>query len=194
MRRRAHLASDRRHGFTLLELLVALVVSAVVLLGARAISETMADAAHRSTIAAREADRSINAERVLREVIGRIEVADHDGRSFDGSATRARFTSWCAVPAGWLERCSVTLLVDSTQALSSTTADAPTRGALLLVLSTGDTLLVRSDFAHGSLRYIAASDQGSTWYSEWGKGITVPAAVGVVIDGDTTLVRLGDRG
>ena len=186
--------SAARHGFTLLELLVALVVSAVVLLGARAISETLADGAHRSTVAATEADRSGNAERLLREVVGRIEVADRDDRRFDGRSTGARFSSWCAVPAGWLERCSGALLLDTASVRDGGGHDGSRRRALLLVLSTGDSITLRTGFERGSLWYIAASEEGSPWYSEWGKGITVPAAIGVVIDSDTTFVRLGDRG
>lgn len=188
---RTHCRPAGRHGFTLLELLVALVVSAVVLLGARAISETLADGAHRSTVAATDADQSVNSERLLREVVGRIEVADRGDRRFDGTSKRARFASWCAVPAGWLERCSGALLLDSTAALDGGVSP---RHTLLLVLSTGDSIPLRAGFERGSLWYITASEHGSTWYREWGNGITVPAAIGVVIDGDTTLVRLGDRG
>lgn len=186
--------SFERRGFTLLELLVALSLSAVVLLGARAIAEQLADGAHRSSTAATQTDRAANAERVLREAAGRIEISARDNRFFDGTSNRARFETWCRVAAGWLERCSGMLLLDSIAGPDSSTGKTPSRAALLLLLSSGDTIPVRIGFTHGSLWYIDDADHGGKWYSQWGRGITVPAAIGVLIDADTTLLRLGDRG
>jgi len=106
-------AEARRAGFTLVELLVALTVSAVVLLGARMISESVADGAERVADQSREDERTANGDHVLRTLLGHAEVATSETETFGGDSTHATFTSWCDVPAGWQERCQVTVRVNA---------------------------------------------------------------------------------
>ena len=98
----------RRHapaGFTLVEVMVAVVVIGVVLVGARAMLGQIADDAGRISGAAAEADREANADALLRAVAGRLEVSPVPEREvrFEGQPDGARFHSWCEVPDGWLE-------------------------------------------------------------------------------------------
>jgi prepilin-type N-terminal cleavage/methylation domain-containing protein len=87
----------RRSGFTIIELMVALAVSGIVLLGARAILETVADRAGGITRAAVAADRDANAERTLRALVERLEVGTGPGTEFGGDGASAAFIScWYA--------------------------------------------------------------------------------------------------
>lgn len=174
----------RRSGFTLIEVMVALVVSGIVLLGARAMLEVTADSASGISAAAAAVDRDANAERVLRALVERIEIGTVDGTSFGGDSATARFASWCDVPAGWLERCAVTLTIERDS----------TGGALVARTSVGDEYRLRSGFRQGTLRYLDSPNAGGVWIHSWGAGITAPMAVGIILDHDTLIVRIGERG
>jgi prepilin-type N-terminal cleavage/methylation domain-containing protein len=176
----------RRGGFTLVEVMVALVVIGVVVLGARVMLGQVAGDAERIAAAAAEADREGNADRLLRDVVGRLETSAAPGRraTFEGDARSARFHSWCEVPDGWLERCEATLAFVEVEG-------AP---ALALRLSGGEPLALRRGFGAGELIYLRDAAEGGRWVLRWGESLTAPIAFGVVIDGDTAIVRVGERG
>ena len=177
-----------RRGFTLVEAAVAIVIAAIVLLGARQILTQLADGAERITGAAAAADRAANGERLLRAVVGRLEVGTSPDRQFQGTETMTRFTTWCDMPAGWQERCEATITLD-------TAAGGP---AVVLALATGERLVVRGGFQRSTLRYLNDVRGGGVWYRGWGTGITAPKALGIVLDSetdsDTLIVRIGERG
>jgi len=173
-----------RSAFTLIEVMVALVVSGIVLLGARAMLEVSADEAHHIVLAATDADREANAERVLRAVAGRLEVGIGAGSNFAGQPAMATFTSWCDVPRGWQERCRVLLSIERDGAANS----------LVLSTSAGDTICIRSGIRHGTIAYLSSPEAGGSWISVWGTGITAPVALGLFLDRDTVIVRIGERG
>jgi prepilin-type N-terminal cleavage/methylation domain-containing protein len=185
----ARAAGPRRRrsaGFTLVEVMVAVVVIGVVLMGARTMLGQLAGDADRITGAAAEADREANADALLRAVAGRLEVSPVAEREvrFQGQPHGARFHSWCEVPDGWLERCEVSLgfvrLDDGS--------------ALVLRLSTGGMVPLRRRIQRGEILYLRDAARGGTWMRSWGATITSPAALGVVVDGDTSIIRIGERG
>jgi len=163
---------------------VALTVGGLLLLGARRLLEELGDDAHRISLAAAAIDGDANAERALRSLVGAIEVTPDSTRTFAGDERAAHFTTWCDVPAGWQERCAVTLAIVAA-------SDAPT---LTATLSTGETLVLRHGFRAGALRYLNDASEGGTWFRTWGTSITAPLALGIVLDRDTLLVRIGPRG
>ena len=173
-----------RAGFTLVELMVALVVSAVVVLGARTLLEQLGESAHRTIAAAARADRAANGERLLRDLVGRLEVGTSDATRFAGEPATASFSSWCDVPSGWQERCSVTLVA----------TNAEGRASLAARLEPGDSVTVLVRDAPIELRYLDDPRAGGRWFTSWGAGITAPLAIGVISGGDTMIVRIGDRG
>jgi prepilin-type N-terminal cleavage/methylation domain-containing protein len=175
---------NRRIGFTLLELLVAMTIATMAVLAARVLIEQLADAAQGIVGQGSESDEDANSERVLRELVRRLEVGTDDSTRFAGQERIARFTSWCDVPRGWLERCRVTLALD-------------TRGrepVLAAALSTGEMIVLRRGFASGELRYLSDAARGGSWYRSWGVSITAPLAIGLVLDADTLILRIGERG
>lgn len=175
-----------RAGFTLVEVMVALAVMGVVLVGARAMLGQIADDADRITAAAAEADRASNADLLLRAVAGRLEVVPVPGREirFEGEPQGARFHSWCEVPDGWLERCEASLGFIEVEG----------EKVLALRLSTGEMVALRRGFASGELTYLRDAGNGGAWIARWGASVTAPLAFGIVVDGDTTIVRIGERG
>lgn len=181
MRRRKPKA---RRGFTLVEVMVALVISAIVVLGARMLLEQLGDSALRTVAAAGRADRTANGERLLRDLAGRLEIGTEKSVQFSGEPRTARFGSWCDVPSGWQERCPVELSV----------VDRGAQSLLVANLASGDsvTLLVRDHPIE--LRYLDDPRAGGRWFTSWGAGITAPLAFAVISAGDTTIVRIGERG
>ena len=173
-----------RAGFTLVELLVALVVSAIVVLGARMLLEQLGDSASRTVAAATDADRQANGERLLRDLAGRLEVGTEQAVRFSGEPNAASFGSWCDVPSGWQERCTVTLVAGVQDGHTS----------LIASFASGDsvTLLVRKQPIE--LRYLDDPRGGGRWFVSWGAGITAPLALAVISGADTMIVRIGDRG
>src|SRR5688572_10408256 len=146
--------------------------------------EHLADDAERLVAHAATNDTEANAARTLGDLVSNLEVGTADSRRFAGEERDARFTSWCDVPRGWQERCTVTLAIE-TQGPES---------VLVASLSTGELLVVRRDFSTAALRYLGDAARGGTWFRSWGESITAPLAIGVVLDADTLILRIGERG
>ena len=173
-----------RRGFTLVEVMVALVVGAFVLASARAVLGELSDAERRTRAAARAADGDANARRALRALFDRVETGTDPAARFGGDERSARFRSWCDVPHGWVESCQVQLTID--------TADG--EPAVVAAISTGEVLVLRRNFEHAELLYLADPSGGGRWLTAWGTGLTAPVGVALVVDGDTTILRIGERG
>ena len=171
-------------GFTLLEVVVALAIAGLVLLGARAILSQLADAAERTAEATALTDRDVNGERLLRDVVGRIEVDAEAGRGVQGSEQAARFSTWCEVPAGWLERCTASLGI----------VHADSAEVLALALPGGGMHPVRRGFRNATLLYLTDAGNGGRWTRAWTSTLEAPLAIGVIADGDTLILRIGERG
>ncbi|MBW3656766.1 MAG: prepilin-type N-terminal cleavage/methylation domain-containing protein, partial [Gemmatimonadetes bacterium] len=173
-------------GFTLVEVMVALAVMGVVLVGARAMLEQVGDHAERIGAAAAETDRDGNADGLLRAIAGRIHVSAMPGHEvrFQGEPRMARFRSWCEVPDGWLEACDASLGL----------VQVDGNNVLALTLSTGELIPLRTGFGRGEILYLREARGGGGWLRSWGSSISAPLALGIVIDGDTTIVRIGERG
>ena len=172
-----------RRGFTLVEVIVAIAISALVVLAARMLLENLGAGTARIVAATREVDRDANAERLLRSLVGQIEVGIQR-ETFAGDEHSAEFTSWCRMPRGWMERCRLTLSVDVAQGSPILTATLPN----------GDrAALARADHSL-RLRYLVDASAGGTWFVKWGEGLLAPRAIGVLADSDTVIVRIGERG
>ena len=173
-----------RGGFTLLEVVVALAISGLVILGARAVLSQLGTDAERVESAAAESDRAATADRLLRQSVARTESSQPDAVRFVGDARGAKWVTWCEVPAGWLERCQATLGIVQ-QGDSS---------ALVLTLSTGELVPVRHGFARARLRYLLDAAEGGHWTPDWTSQLSTPAAIGVEIDDSLLIVPVGERG
>lgn len=173
-----------RAGFTLLEVMVAVSLLGLILAGARGVLEAVADHAARIRIEASALDSRANPRRMLRDLVGHTEVgAGPDQLLFEGEARSANFPSWCDVPRGWLERCSVTITV----------ARRDNVNALVVATSTADPAEVLTSDGSVTMLYLDDPARGGTWFTRWGRGISVPFAIGIVVDADTTILRIWAR-
>lgn len=176
---------NRLHGgFTLVEVIVALAVSGILIISAYSIASVLGDHAITLAATATSGDRAANADRLLRELATQVDIGSAADEGFGGNEREASFTSWCTRPAGWAERCDVILSVDTTAGSRS----------ILLTRAREFPIVVRAGFANAELRYLRSADDGGQWFRVWGKGITIPLAIGVIVDADTTIIRLGERG
>jgi hypothetical protein len=55
-------------------------------------------------------------------------------------------------------------------------------------------LIVRERFERCELRYLKDASTRGTWFRSWGTGISAPIAIGVIVDRDTLILRIGERG
>ena len=172
-----------RVGFALIEVVVALALGGVVLLGARMLLGELADGERRMAESAAVVEADANGERLLRTLLGRLDMGASDQLRFGGTPNLVRFSSWCDVPSGWLERCGVELTIEAK-------GDS---GALVVRFNDGSEIPLRRGFRSGTLRYLNTPANGGEWFRSWGTGVTAPLALGIILDGDTLIVRIGER-
>lgn len=178
------MSARSRSGFTLIEVLVALVVSGMVVAAAAALLSVLEDRAQTIDRAGRQIDREANADRLMQQLVGNIGTADSTPAVL-GSASAASFQTWCETPHGWLDRCAAQLSFER-------------RGngiALQLRLLGVDSAVIeiRRDLEIGRLRYLRNAESRGTWTDSWAM-LGPPEAVAVILDADTLLlpVRSGE--
>src|SRR5437868_8843 len=99
----------RDRGFTLLEVLVALTISAVVALLGHQVFAAVADRGKALTAARTELDRVANARRWLAAAFLSLDVGTEGASGFEGHPDHVAFTTWLRTPGGWFERRLVAL-------------------------------------------------------------------------------------
>ena len=170
---------QERHGFTLIELMIAITITSGLLLAGRTILEQVSAVAHAITADAAANDTTLSHARLLRSIVRNLEVGPDSNTTFVGDERSVTFTSWCSDANVTPVRCLARLTVDTVVTL--TTSIAP---ATVLMRSTGG----------GRFRYLNDARGGGDWYRSWGAGITAPLAIGIIVGVDTTVLRIGERG
>lgn len=174
--------SGPRCGFTLIEVVVALALGALAVALAAALTRSTADAAGRTSAHVSVAASESNGERLLRRLIGQMELSSRSDGANHGDAQFLRFTSWCDDPRGWQERCAVEMQIS-----------APAEG-IDVFLSSGERLHLMRGRGVQSFLFLRSPEHGGRWSDRWIDRLSVPPAVGVVIAGDTLLFRVEERG
>ena len=176
-------------GFTLLEVLVAVMIAATLLLSADAVFEQLASSRDGTARSTGVRDEQQNAEALIRGWVRQIDVSPGGGPSssphvFVGDAGESKFTSWCVTAGGWERECDVSL---------RTTADSSGVG-VVAVSSAGDSARIQMRDSTIALRYLIDANAGGHWVGSWPSGPTVPIAIGIVSPSDTIVYRGGARG
>jgi hypothetical protein len=178
------MTNAEERGLTLVELLLGLALGGQVLLAAWLLVAGITDASARNASVHRGSDSTQLAMRTLAGLVRRVEVGTDSQATFEGGPDAMRFTSWCEAARGWLERCRVTLEITST---------GPER-AVRLHLNGGVPVALRPVHASAALWYLEDPGNGGRLLSRWGARLTAPQAVLLIVDGDSVVLRLGERG
>jgi prepilin-type N-terminal cleavage/methylation domain-containing protein len=172
----------RRHGFTLIEVMVGMAIAGIIIVAAHRILTGVADGARAVAVARESLDRSANARRWLKATFLSLEPP------FEGRANRVSFTSWQLVPGGWFEHTETQLAQAGSQFRGATGAEP-----LLLADSVSDV----------AFDYLLDPGADTKWVREWISPVSAPLAVRVRIAGcgrrdagcvDTLLFLMKERG
>jgi hypothetical protein len=168
----------------LLEVVVALTVGAMVIVGARAVLATIADQ-ERMLAANDEAQtRSTNGGQLLRRLLLHARAGSERDATFSGSATEISVDTWCLTPRGWSERCRVRL------ALAPATSESNV-SSVVAHLSSGERLILKRVSTSARFAYLERTARGGLWISNWGPSAESPHAVGILGPSDTLIFRAG---
>jgi len=167
-------------GFTLMEIMVALVIAVMVLVAAHTAFVAIADQGEAFARMSARQDGEANAWEWLRILVRRMRTAG-DAASIVGTDSTVNFSSWCESPHGWLEPCSVSLSVDHRDSLLRV---ASSTGLAFAVLAVPPT----------HLRYYVIGKRSGVLASSWNSTFAPPDAIAVLTGADTLLFGIGDRG
>ena len=153
---------DRR-GFTLIEVVVALTIGALVVLVAHQLFAAVAERG-RTLIAARTAlDRAVNARRWLGATFLSLDVGTEGAGGFEGRPDHVVFSTWLLTPDGWFERGQVTLSAE--------------QGQLRAAVTPGTSIALVDSVTDLQLDYLLEPGAESRWVHEWASPVSAPVAV-----------------
>jgi prepilin-type N-terminal cleavage/methylation domain-containing protein len=178
-----------RGGFTLVEVLVALVVATMLVVMAHRI---FAAAVSGTAVLERgrlALDQTRNAHRFLTAAFLSVEVGIDDAGPFEGDPDEVRFTTWLQTPDGWFERSAADLRIDG--------------GRLVVTIPSSNPVVLADGVAALHVDYLLERGADTPWVSQWHSPVSAPLAVRLrwtwrVWDGsiasDTALYLLKARG
>jgi len=180
-----------RHGFTLIEVLVALTVGVIVVLVAHQLFAAIVDQGKMLTGARTALDRAANARRWLGAAFLSLDVGTEGTSGFDGRQDHATFTTWLLTPDGWFERRQVEL--------------GRERDALVATVTPGSPIRLMDSVNDVALDYLLEPGAESRWVREWVSPVSAPLAVRIrvkrprKVEGaepvtDTLLLLIKERG
>lgn len=153
---------ERRSGFTLIEVLVALTIMGMVVLMAHPLLTVVTASARALQEARRVTDQHHLGQRWLRLALGSLEAGE-DGASFHGQRDRLQFSSWLLVAEGWTRRHRLTLRVAN--------------GALVAEGVGADPLVLEDSVVNVDFDYLLEPGANTSWVRVWQSPISAPLAV-----------------
>lgn len=173
-----------RHGFTLIEVMVALVLTAIVVGAAYQIFTSAIDVSARVDTAGVAHARATNARRWLSAALGSVDITRDTGGEFAGETARLTFTTWLLTGDGWFEPNRVSI--------------EETGGGVAASGDQGVAILLFPRARLAGIDYLGRLGEDSPWLSGWESAITAPMAVRIRVAHDaridTLLLRVGERG
>lgn len=173
-------------GFTLIEVMVALTLSAIVVLLAHQIFSGVLDGVGRLGTARAALARRANARRWLIEAFGSLQAGADSAGSFDGHRDQVGFTTWLRVAPSGLRRERIVL---------------GQLGTSLVASDAGGVLTLADSVTQVRFDYLLEPGANTTWAGEWLSPVSAPLAVRLRITylgarpkTDTLLLVIGGRG
>jgi hypothetical protein len=170
-----------RPGFTIIEAIAAVALSGIAISGGVLLFHQLDDETMRIQRESASVSRESNGERLLRMLLHTAEASVDTAERFRGDESSATCRSWCAVPAGWMERCQIVLSIDPRSDSS----------AIVATLSTGEQLLLAVHSGPAEFRYVDLLQRDSMWVRRWDRSISLPTAIALVRERDTLVFPLG---
>lgn len=175
--------SRRRRGFTVLELVSALSLSALLLLTAVAAFGTLQRLATATQRRALEYNEHASGYHLLRELLATTQVGLSRSDRFFGDERGVTTLALCRTGGGWRERCRVSI------ALAAVGDRTEVRWSAGLAMP--EALLAVDGVAE--FRYLGPDGRGTDWQSSWGSGVGAPRLVALVASSDTLFFGVGSR-
>jgi len=187
-----------RAGFTLLELMVAMVIGGVTLTAAAALYLGLASRADAIEAASRAASHDANGERLLRILAANVEPRGNGG-GVRGDGASVALDTRCESALGWAEPCRVRLAFQAggahrhrlllwRLAPSADSSPAPFADPPADVSAEGTPgMVLRDSVREGRFVYLVDASHGGSWSAAWTE-TPAPPAFAVVMDGDTLLL------
>jgi prepilin-type N-terminal cleavage/methylation domain-containing protein len=181
------MTEPRRGGFTLVEVVVALVVTGAIALLAHGLFAAAADASHRLETARRRLDHESNAHGFQRDAFLALDVGADSAGPFEGEPRRVQFSAWLPVSGGWNERRRIILALNA----GWWTADVGDEPSERVALADSVTSV--------GLDYLLSLGASAHWVGDWHSAVSAPLAVRVRLTRaggacDTSLYLVKPRG
>lgn len=152
-----------RWGFTLIEVLIALTIGAVVVLLMHQLFAAVAVQGETLVAARTTLDRSANARRWLDATFLSLDVGTDGASGFDGRSDHAMFTTWLVTADGWFERRQVTLALEQRR--------------LRALVTPGTPIALMDSVTEVQFDYLLEPGAESRWIREWVSPLSAPVAV-----------------
>lgn len=168
-------------GFALIELIAALAITGLLMLGGLALLDQVTDGRGRIARDAARITAEGNGQRLLRQLLLDARPPVDSADRFRGDERTMDVATLCQEPGGWLAWCHATLAVDSRGDSS----------VMVALLSSGEQLELARYAGLATLRYLDLSQPDSAWTLRWAASVTTPPAIGIVTNGDTLIYSIG---
>lgn len=153
----------RPGGFTLVEILLALLVAGTAALVAHGLFSAAVDGSSDLRAARSSLDRASNIRRFLGATFMSLETGADAADPFVGERDRVRFTAWLETPDGWFERRPVILALRADHFVASVGSEPP--------------LVLADSVAELELDYLVTPGADAHWVGEWISPVSAPLAV-----------------
>lgn len=178
--------TGRRSGFTVLELAIALSLSALLLLTAASSLDGLRRLTTMTQHRAEELNALATGYHVLRELMATTQVGLTQSDRFSGDSRSVSVLALCRTAGGWRERCRayITLSPNGERTWVLWSSGPGTPQALFDVVG-------RAEFRFRGMGGLDLSNAG--WQSSWSTGVAAPRLVALVAPGDTMIFSVGNR-
>jgi hypothetical protein len=164
---------------TLIELIAAIAIAGIVLLGAILLLDVVDDNSMRLRRDVSQSNDSVATAHLVAQLLSNASLGSDSMEGFAGSSRDLSFWTRCADPRGWNARCHSTL----------TLADARD-GAVLRASARGANEQTLGRYrASAYFQYFDVDHE--RWRASWNATATMPAALAIVSDRDSTIYSIG---
>jgi prepilin-type N-terminal cleavage/methylation domain-containing protein len=157
------LSSCRRSGFTLVEVLLALMLAGTIVLAAHGIFAAALHGTAEVRSVRRSLDHTSEAHRLLSAMFLSVDVGTLHDTPFHGSRDRIAFSAWLQTPNGWFERTRIELSINQRR--------------LVAILPQGVPVVLFDSVAGVDFGYLLQPGADSRWIGEWVSQVSAPLAV-----------------